>query len=183
MNPKEERDAFSDQGDTDKNMFLLKIIDSNKNDVAMLNWFAVHGTSMNNTNTLISGDNRGLASYLAEKKLNTDKTLPGAKDKQFVAAFASTNLGDVSPNTNGPKCLDTGLPCDTSTSTCNGRTEMCIAFGPGKDGDMVESTKIIGSKQYEHAMKLYEEASKEIDASVVDYRHSFVNMNKLEVRK
>ncbi|RYY71776.1 hypothetical protein EON63_21435 [archaeon] len=26
----------------------------------------------------------------------------------FVAAFASTNLGDVSPNTNGAKCIDTG---------------------------------------------------------------------------
>ena len=27
----------------------------------------------------------------------------------FVAAFASANLGDVSPNLEGPKCIDTGL--------------------------------------------------------------------------
>lgn len=26
----------------------------------------------------------------------------------FVAAFAQANLGDVSPNTAGPKCIDTG---------------------------------------------------------------------------
>jgi len=29
-----------------------------------------------------------------------------------VAAFASANLGDVSPNLKGPKCIDTGLDCD-----------------------------------------------------------------------
>lgn len=28
------------------------------------------------------------------------------------------NEGDVSPNTNGPKCIDTGLPCDIATSSC-----------------------------------------------------------------
>ena len=39
----------------------------------------------------------------------------------FVAAFAQSNEGDVSPNTKGPHCLDTGLPCDTNHSTCNGR--------------------------------------------------------------
>lgn len=39
----------------------------------------------------------------------------------FVAAFANSNLGDVSPNTNGPHCIDTGLPCDVITSTCNGQ--------------------------------------------------------------
>jgi len=38
-----------------------------------------------------------------------------------VAAFAQSNEGDVSPNTKGPHCIDTGLPCDTNHSTCNGR--------------------------------------------------------------
>ena len=38
----------------------------------------------------------------------------------FVAAFAQSNEGDVSPNTKGPHCIDTGLPCDTTHSTCNG---------------------------------------------------------------
>ncbi|RYY71777.1 hypothetical protein EON63_21440 [archaeon] len=30
----------------------------------------VHGTAMNNTNTLTSGDNRGYASYLLEQHIN-----------------------------------------------------------------------------------------------------------------
>ena len=63
----------------------------------------------------------------------------------FVAAFGSSNLGDVSPNLNGPKCIDTGLPCDFETSTCDGRNEMCQADGPG--ADIFESTRIIGERQ------------------------------------
>ena len=39
-------------------------------------WFAVHCTSMNNTNNLISGDNKGYASYLMEKYMNNG-ALPG----------------------------------------------------------------------------------------------------------
>ena len=55
---------------------------------------------------LISGDNKGYASYLMEKYINGNASLPGKGS--FVAAFASTNLGDVSPNTAGPRCIDTG---------------------------------------------------------------------------
>ena len=35
---------------------------------------------------------------------------PGSLSGQgeFVAAFAQSNEGDVSPNTNGPHCVDTG---------------------------------------------------------------------------
>ena len=67
----------------------------------------------------------------------------------MVAAFASSNLGDVSPNLNGPICVDTGLPCDFDTSTCEGRNQMCMASGPGKD--MFESTYIIAERQYKMA--------------------------------
>jgi len=38
-----------------------------------------------------------------------------------VAAHSQSNEGDVSPNTKGPICIDTGKPCDYKTSTCNGR--------------------------------------------------------------
>lgn len=43
-----------------------------------------------------------------EKHFNGNDTLPGKGD--FVAAFAATNLGDVSPNTKGAICIDTGAP-------------------------------------------------------------------------
>lgn len=73
---------------------------------------------MNNTNGLISGDNKGLASQKMEKDMNPGK-MPN--EVQFVAAFAQANEGDVSPNTRGPHCMDTGLPCDAVHSTCNGK--------------------------------------------------------------
>jgi neutral ceramidase len=99
MNPKKEREMYT--ADTDHLMVLLKFLGADNSEIGMLNWFAVHGTSMNNTNQLISGDNKGFASYQIEKAKNGG--LPGKGP--FVAAFAQTNLGDVSPNTNGTFCL------------------------------------------------------------------------------
>ena len=47
----------------------------------------------------------------------------------FVAAFAQSNEGDVSPNTKGAHCLDTGLPCDFNHSTCNGKVRLLLYHG------------------------------------------------------
>lgn len=177
LNPAEERDEYADQGDTDKTMLQLLFTDSaSEQPIGVLNWFAVHGTSMNSSNLLISGDNKGYASYLMEKHYNGNATLPG--QGSFVAAFASTNLGDVSPNTSGPRCIDTGLPCDTLTSTCGGSPTNCIAFGPGKD--MTESTEIIGRLQYEHALDLARNAQESLIGEIAS-RHSFVDMSSLSV--
>ena len=79
-----------------------------------------------------------------------------------MAGFAQSNLGDVSPNIMGAHCIDTGLPCDFVTSSCNNRTQLCIAFGPGKD--MVDSTRIIGERQY-------------VKAKVCVFQHYFMNIN------
>ncbi|KAA0185811.1 hypothetical protein HAZT_HAZT008098, partial [Hyalella azteca] len=135
-NPEEERAKY--QYDTDKTMTLLKFVAEDGTDLGMVNWFAVHPTSMNNTNTLVSGDNKGYAEQLFEKAMD-----PGS-------LAGKSNCGDVSPNTDGPKCQDTGLPCDILTSTCGGRVKLCYAAGPGKD--MEESTKIIGTRQFEKAV-------------------------------
>lgn len=109
--------------DTDHEMVVLKMVGTEGNDIGMIDWFAVHCTSMNNTNELISGDNKGHASILMETAMSPPGTLPGAA--KFVAAFAQSNEGDVSPNTMGPHCLDTGKPCDLVHSTCNGRVSCC----------------------------------------------------------
>ena len=98
------------------------MIDSDGAGIGMINWFAVHCTSMNNTNHLISADNKGHASILMEQAMSLPGTLPG--QAKFVAAFAQSNEGDVSPNTKGPHCLDTGKPCDLVHSTCNGRVSL-----------------------------------------------------------
>mmetsp|Transcript_3603 Transcript_3603/g.7287 ORF Transcript_3603/g.7287 Transcript_3603/m.7287 type:complete len:703 (+) Transcript_3603:1028-3136(+) len=184
LNPEEERAMYEDVGDTDKNMLLLKFAAADGSDIGMLNWFAVHGTCMNNTNKLISGDNKGLASYLFEKDINGYDVLPG--EGKFVAAFASTNLGDVSPNTQGPVCHsgpNEGMPCDFVSSTCKDdkgkdKNEACYSLGPGED--MFESTKIIGTNQYEHAKDLYSKATEKLEGKV-DYRHSFLDMRNKEV--
>jgi len=177
-NPPEERARY--QHDTDHNMTMLKLTGTDGSQLGAFSWFAVHPTSMNNTNLLVSGDNKGYASYLMEKEINgpTNTTRPG--HGRFVGAFPSTNLGDVSPNTKGPHCRDTGLPCDTLHSTCNGRSEQCSAFGPGKD--MFESCEIIGRKQFELAKDLFTQSGHPA-GDTVDYAHFYVRMPGLNVSK
>ncbi len=67
--------------------------------VGAVSWFATHGTSLTNRNTLISGDNKGYAAWAWERLLS-DAGSPA------VTAFAQTNAGDMSPNvpeaTQGP---------------------------------------------------------------------------------
>ncbi|GFQ94176.1 neutral ceramidase B [Trichonephila clavata] len=173
-NPPEERENYKTNVDT--NMLLLKFTDLNRKPIGMINWFAVHCTSMNNTNKLISSDNKGYASVLFEQKMNGK--VPIGKGP-FVAAFAQANEGDVSPNTKGARCIDTGLPCDVNTSTCNGQNEKCIAFGPGKD--MFESTEIIARKQFEKAVELFESANSPISGPI-GFAHQFIDMSNQTVR-
>lgn len=114
---------------------------------------------------------------------NGSELLPKRKDPiplffdAIAERFFPSNEGDVSPNTKGPHCPD-GTPCETVHSTCGGRTEGCIASGPGKDD--FESMQIIGQKQFEKAKELYDSAKKEIKVSV-DYVHRFVDMEKVDV--
>lgn len=58
-------------------------------------------------------------------------SLVQAEKPQFVSAFCQSNCGDVSPNTLGAFCTDSGLPCDFNHSTCNGKNELCYGRGPG----------------------------------------------------
>lgn len=72
-----------------------------------------------------------------------------------MAAFASANLGDVSPNLSGAFCADPSKTCDPMTNTCGVfgtlfNYEPCYAVGPGED--MFESTYIIAERQFNKAM-------------------------------
>lgn len=172
--PQAERDQYADN--TDHLMTLLRFDADDGTEIGMVNWFPVHCVSMNNTNTLVSGDNKGLASQLFETAKSPKNTLPG-KGK-FIAAFAQANEGDVSPNTNGPKCPD-GTPCDFVTSTCNGQSEGCIASGPGKD--MYESTEIIAGMQNDKAAELYAGATTKL-IGPVKFVHQFVDMQAVQIQ-
>ncbi|KAL3915799.1 MAG: hypothetical protein SGILL_005474 [Bacillariaceae sp.] len=208
LNPEWERKLYEEEGDTDKTMTQLTFVRHAKGEeqhaapaspIAILNWFAVHGTSMNGTNTLISGDNKGYASYTMEQSFNgagISRPTAALKQPDFVAAFAATNLGDVSPNTAGPRCIDTGKPCDAD-STCNGKNTLCIAFGPGSDQQ--ESTELIGQKQYDasmnllmHAMSMSTNAHDQqhdphppqqqfVLNGPIAFRHAFINMANVTV--
>ncbi|QSQ24946.1 neutral/alkaline ceramidase [Pyxidicoccus parkwayensis] len=147
-NPATERAQFNQ--DTDKRMTLLRLQSSTGQEVGLINWFAVHGTSMGNDNLLISGDNKGYAAYLFEKQKGTSYTAA----KTFVAAFAQSNEGDVTPNIYGGE--------------------------NGGGADDFESTELSGRKQYDLARALYDGATQSLTGAV-DYRHTYVKMDEVQV--
>ncbi|XP_032347300.1 putative neutral ceramidase C isoform X3 [Camelus ferus] len=175
QNPVSERARYS--SNTDKEMVLLKLVDLNGDDLGLISWFAIHPVSMNNSNHLVNSDNVGYASYLFEQEKNKGY-LPGEQGP-YVAAFASSNLGDVSPNILGPHCINTGESCDNANSSCPvGGPSMCIAMGPGED--MFDSTQIIGRMMYQKAKELYASASQEVTGPLAA-AHQWVNMTDVTV--
>jgi neutral ceramidase len=143
-NPAEERGRYAT--DVDLQMTLLKF-EVDGQPIGMLNWHAVHPTSMTFHNHLISGDNKGYAAYEFER---THKTAAGP----FVAAFAQSNCGDVTPN----------LSLDRRRA---GRNEF-------------RSTRIIGQRQADAARRLFDSANEEITGRIA-YRQSYVNFSNLTV--
>jgi neutral ceramidase len=124
-NPAADRAFFPDAIDPQTTLLRL---DREDKAVAAINWFATHNTSMTNTNTLISGDNKGYAAYHWERLVaggDYRARDPGA----FVAAFAQTNAGDMTPNLN-------------------------LRPGSGPTEDELENTRIIGLRQYAAAAAL-----------------------------
>ncbi|ERL84934.1 neutral ceramidase [Dendroctonus ponderosae] len=169
-NPQEERDKYD--YNTDKTLRQLKITRSSDNVViGAINWYAVHAVSVNNTNCLVTADNVGHASILLEAEYNPNSVIGQGS---FVGAFASSNLGDVSPNLKGPICVNTGEECDYQTSTCNGENKYCIAMGPGDD--MYESEEIIATRLFGKAKELLlNETSQEVTGPI-KYIHQWVEM-------
>ena len=91
LNPLNERANYA--RDVDIDMSLLRFENKTGVPFGLINWFPLHGVSINNKNELINGDNKGFAEYLFEQDYQSDY---GSHD--FVAAFAQANAGDVSPN-------------------------------------------------------------------------------------
>lgn len=173
-NPTSEKAQY--KGNTDKALVQLRFMDRyNKQVMGAFNWFAVHATSMNNTNKFVSSDNVGYASILLEQEYNHAHLVGKGS---FVGAFCSANLGDVSPNIMGAKCQKTGLPCDVLTSYCP-KKDFCVASGPGRN--IVESTKIIGSRIYKGASKLLLSKSGRELTGPIRFIHQFMDMPKQRV--
>ena len=179
-NPLEERLKYT--ANVDKTMVLLRLQDENGADVGAINFFAVHGTSMFNTNRLVSGDNKGYASYVFERAINGWNAPAGRGP--FVAAFGQSNEGDVSPNTVGPVCMFppsvAGQPCEFKHSTCAGKTEGCQGQGPF-GWHMFQNTEAIGAAQANFAMNLWKTAVTPLSSKTFRYVHTYVDMSNVTV--
>lgn len=127
----------------DDDMTVLKFVQGNQ-EVGMISWFAVHPTSLSNSYTHNSSDNKGFASLAFERLKSSSYDEEGA----FVAAFANSNAGDMSPNLNLP-------PLDNTSDD---------ATGPGANEE--ESTDIIGQRQFDAALDLYNNATEQLTGSV-----------------
>jgi neutral ceramidase len=123
-------------------------------DVGAFTWFATHGTSMTNKNTLVSGDNKGYAEYAWEHDREGVR-YRDPKSKKFVAAFGQTNPGDMSPNLN-------------------------LKPGSGPTEDEFENTRIIGTRQLDAATTAFSSAKTNITGGI-DYRMRYVDMSKVNV--
>lgn len=118
--------------------------------IGVLSWFAVHPTSLTFNNSLVSADHKGFAAMEMENRFR-------ARDdtaEGFVAAFAQSNCGDVTGNLN----LDN--------------------TGPGVDD--YDSARIIGQRQLDTAMALYDSASEALRGGL-DYRFALVDFTDVEV--
>ncbi|MGW0002897.1 neutral/alkaline non-lysosomal ceramidase N-terminal domain-containing protein [Nocardia grenadensis] len=93
-------------------------------EVGAITWFATHNTSMTNKNRLISSDNKGYAAFACEHTDHGVRYLDGAPG--YIAAFAQTNAGDMSPN------LD-------------------LRPGSGPTGNEFDNTRILGERQHDAA--------------------------------
>ncbi|KIY52549.1 Neutral/alkaline nonlysosomal ceramidase [Fistulina hepatica ATCC 64428] len=153
-NPLEERALY--EYNQDKEMTLLRFDDADGDARGFLAFYAVHGTSLYNNNTLISADNKGMAEWMYESLVDPT-AMPG--NASFFAGFVQANVGDTSPNTLGAFCESPGesydgMPCAFNSSTCGGRNEQCHGRGPGFRISDFESSRIIGELQFNGAQTI-----------------------------
>ncbi|KAI9054157.1 hypothetical protein LZ554_001328 [Drepanopeziza brunnea f. sp. 'monogermtubi'] len=184
-NPESERSKYNesaeDDGSVEKTLTLLRFQRaSDGKNTGVLTWFPTHGTSMLGNNTLISGDNKGVAADLFEKSFSDEDDVADG----FVAGFSQANVGDTSPNVLGAWCEDgSGKECSFRNSTCsNGRSQFCHARGPFfrvKDNG-ASSCYEIGKRQFEPARALYDDLDEKgipISGPSVKSFHTFQDMS------
>ncbi|KAL5531837.1 hypothetical protein ACEPAF_5400 [Sanghuangporus sanghuang] len=176
-NPEEERAMY--EFDQDKDFTLVKFIGDDDEARGFLSFFAVHGTSLYENNTLVSGDNKGMAAFLYENSVEPN-AMPG--NTTFVAGFVQSNVGDTSPNTEGAFCESPGepwdgQPCEFEHSTCGNKTEDCHGRGPGFRISDFGSNRIIGNLQFEAAQSIMSSPSLTSISGPVRSVHAYLNMS------
>jgi neutral ceramidase len=153
-NPEAERAFFPEA--IDPQTTLLRI-ERDGRTVGAINWFATHNTSMTNRNRLISSDNKGYAGYHWEREIEgIDYLRDLDSDPRFIAAFAQTNAGDMSPN-------------------------LHLRPGHGPTDDQFENTRIIGRRQYDAASALALQGGVAV-AGPLDARVLYVDLARVAVQ-
>lgn len=149
-NPASDRAAFPQEIDP-----LMTVLTFKKGGQAVgaLSLFPTHGTSMTGKNTLISGDNKGYAAYHWEH--DHAGVRYRSSNAPFVAGFAQTNAGDMTPNLN-------------------------LKPGSGPTEDEFENTRIIGQRQTNKALALSNQSSTVLSGGL-DYRMRFIDMSSVQV--
>lgn len=101
FNPPEERAKYPK--DIDTLMTMLKFVDKHTaKSIGAFSWFATHGTSMPNTNKLITGDNKGAAARFFE---------------DWFASATNNSSSSPPPNRSGVQIEATGgESCNKTTS-------------------------------------------------------------------
>ncbi|KAK3988287.1 hypothetical protein QBC44DRAFT_351201 [Cladorrhinum sp. PSN332] len=182
-NPEDERARYNisaeDDGSVDKDLTLLEFYGTSDNKtLGILTWFPTHGTSLLGNNTLIAGDNKGVAAYLFEQMMRE-------QNPDFVAGFSQANVGDTSPNVLGAWCEDgSGQMCSFENSTCSdGKSQACHARGPffRVSDNGASSCFEIGRRQFEAARTVYDSlaspSATSIRGSSVKSFHTFHDMS------
>jgi neutral ceramidase len=175
-NPEEERRRY--ENDVEKAMTVLRFAHESEDgdkDIGILTWFPVHGTSMYGNNTLVTGDNKGVAAWMFEKATH---------NPDFVAGFSQASVGDTSPNILGAYCEygeDAGQTCDFKTSLCGNRTQPCHGRGPfwGRHDGGTASNYEIGRRQFDAAYKLWNDgnAFTAVRGGIVKSMHHFADLS------
>lgn len=169
LNPETERSAFVDargrEVNTNRWMTLLKLQRDDGTPVGVMNWYSIHGTSIGQTEKLLSADNKG---YAARR---FDQDFPaGVLGAGFVSGFFQSDEGDASPN---PYMMD------LSEAELHGRDSPAwFARGGGRDD--VESAQISGYKQYRKARELWDQADEKLHGEV-RVLHLPLDMTRVEV--
>ncbi|XP_071733066.1 neutral ceramidase 2-like [Rutidosis leptorrhynchoides] len=112
-NPRDERERYA--RDVDTLMTLLNFVDGkSQKSIGAFTWFATHGTSMSNNNTLISGDNKGAAARFFEDWFTSISTNSTTFDAQGTHKH-KTNIHTLIAKALTIKATG-GQPCNQTSS-------------------------------------------------------------------
>lgn len=147
-NPDADKAVFPDGVDRDS--VTIHVLRDGKA-IGLINWYGIHPTTFGPDHKIVSGDNKGYAAWLAEHQAGVDHTNPGAAP--YVAAFAMSTPGDVSPNH--------GLVPNS---------------GP-VEGNEYESARVLGRRQLDGVAG----RAISLPGGGIDARHRWVNMREVKI--